>query len=580
MSIKEVPVQRPQRWDAPFSADMTDNDVERLLTLAPFCAMNAEAFSSKLSLRGILKYDCRINRYKAGDIVIRQGDYGSSAFLILRGDAIVTLNPLPADFADKPRKTRRSLLNSVSRLWRRNHVAEMRELPGEQPLPPIARGEGAKMRLFLQDIPGTIDISQTFRLQTGQLFGELAALTRTPRSATVIADGPGEMLELRWQGLRDLMKRDNALRNHVDSLYRRNSLRGHLQQTPFLAELDERWLQEVANETLFETYGDFEWNRQFQSLSQRDIADRIQSEPVIAMEGGLADSLLLIRNGFARLSRQHGDGHQTIAYLGKGQVFGMRELTHNWRNKENRPWTLTLRAVGYVDILRIPRLPIEQFVLPNVPESSLPASFAPLATNATKHDLLAENDRRANRREAQLETGLLEFLVDGRFINGTSAMVIDLDRCTRCDDCVRACAATHDNNPRFLREGPRYENWMIAGACMHCLDPVCMIGCPTGAIGRNESSGNVLINDNTCIGCGTCAASCPYSNIKMVDIRCSSGKPIVDAKRGETLQKATKCDFCEGLSGGPACQRACPHDALVRVDLTHPLPLFQIIQTR
>ena len=33
------------------------------------------------------------------------------------------------------------------------------------------------------------------------------------------------------------------------------------------------------------------------------------------------------------------------------------------------------------------------------------------------------------------------------------------------------------------------------------------------------------------------------------------------------LQKATKCDLCTDQLGGPACQRACPHDALVRMDL-------------
>ena len=42
-------------------------------------------------------------------------------------------------------------------------------------------------------------------------------------------------------------------------------------------------------------------------------------------------------------------------------------------------------------------------------------------------------------------------------------------------------------------------------SCMHCADPVCMIGCPTGAIGRDAGSGNILINDETCIGCSTCA---------------------------------------------------------------------------
>ena len=46
---------------------------------------------------------------------------------------------------------------------------------------------------------------------------------------------------------------------------------------------------------------------------------------------------------------------------------------------------------------------------------------------------------------------MLEFLVENRLINGTAMMIIDTDRCTRCDDCVRACASGHDNNPRFMR---------------------------------------------------------------------------------------------------------------------------------
>ena len=168
-----------------------------------------------------------------------------------------------------------------------------------------------------------------------------------------------------------------------------------------------------------------------------------------------------------------------------------------------------------------------------------------------------------------MNRGLLEFLVEERFTNGKQAMMIDLDRCTRCDDCVQACASTHNNNPRFVRQGKIHDKWMIANACMHCSDPVCMIGCPTGAIGRDAESGNVTINDMTCIGCSTCANSCPYDNIKMVQINDRSGLPIVDANTGENIVKATKCDLCVDQRGGPACQRACPHDALVRIDLTN-----------
>jgi Fe-S-cluster-containing dehydrogenase component len=166
-----------------------------------------------------------------------------------------------------------------------------------------------------------------------------------------------------------------------------------------------------------------------------------------------------------------------------------------------------------------------------------------------------------------IDQGLLEFLVDRRLINGRQAMVIDLDRCTRCDDCVRACAATHDNNPRFVRQGPRHGSFMAAHACMHCVDPVCMIGCPTGAIGRDPATGVVRINDQTCIGCSVCAQSCPYENIQMVEIRDRRGAVVLDAATRQPIAKATKCDLCVGLAGGPACQRACPHDALVRIDL-------------
>jgi Fe-S-cluster-containing hydrogenase component 2 len=52
----------------------------------------------------------------------------------------------------------------------------------------------------------------------------------------------------------------------------------------------------------------------------------------------------------------------------------------------------------------------------------------------------------------------------------------------------------------------------------------------------------------------------------MVETRDSSGSVIVDDKQTPIL-KATKCDLCAGQLGGPACQRACPHDALIRVDI-------------
>jgi len=93
-----------------------------------------------------------------------------------------------------------------------------------------------------------------------------------------------------------------------------------------------------------------------------------------------------------------------------------------------------------------------------------------------------------------------------------------------------------------------------------------MIGCPTGAIHRSEEHGEILINDSTCIGCATCSESCPYDNIRMVEIRDTGGRVLLDGD-SNPIAKATKCDLCLEQPSGPACVMACAHDALRRVDL-------------
>jgi len=119
---------------------------------------------------------------------------------------------------------------------------------------------------------------------------------------------------------------------------------------------------------------------------------------------------------------------------------------------------------------------------------------------------------------------------------------------------------------------------MIANACMHCVDPVCMIGCPTGAIHRASLGGEVAINDPTCIGCGTCATNCPYENIRMVEIRDRTGALVRDADTRAPIAKATKCDLCVDQSVSPSCQNACPHDALRRVDMRQTRKLLELLE--
>ena len=102
-------------------------------------------------------------------------------------------------------------------------------------------------------------------------------------------------------------------------------------------------------------------------------------------------------------------------------------------------------------------------------------------------------------------------------IQGQKLMLIDLDRCTRCDECVNACVRTHDDgNTRLFLDGPRFGNYLVPTSCRSCLDPVCLIGCPVGSIHRGDN--REIIIEDWCIGCSACADACPYGSIQMHDL--------------------------------------------------------------
>ncbi len=558
-------ISKPSRWDVPFG-NMTDEDVDRLLSISPFSQIDEDAFPPSLPLRGILKNDTRILRYQDGDIVVREGDYGNSAFFILSGTATVVLNSLPKTWLGHKPPERKSFFSALAQLWSNPKGPEVRNPLKYKKQKEVAHREqeeesGDAVRVYLQDIPHILSNYNHVSMDTGQFFGELAALSRTPRSATVFAQGNAEMLEIRWQGLRDIRQRATQIKEHIDRIYRERGLLSELRENPIFQHLDKEKLQQVADQTSFETFGQFDWFGSYKKLVTKSAAERLKDEPMIAEEGNYTNGLVVIRNGFTRVSQAFGSGHRTSSYLGRGQTYGLEEIVYNWKNSSQIPLRYSLRAVGYVDVLIIPTAVMENLVFPNMPQEQLALLTQPIESQSRRAVSLSQMKQ---SREA-IGSDFLEFLVEHRYINGTAAMLIDQDRCVRCDDCVRACAAAHDNNPRFLRHGRTYGNYMVANACMHCVDPVCMIGCPTGAIHR-EPKGQVVINDNTCIGCATCANSCPYNNIRMVQIQSEDQEWILDHEERPVI-KATKCDLCIDQLGGPACQRACPHDALKRIDL-------------
>ena len=74
-----------------------------------------------------------------------------------------------------------------------------------------------------------------------------------------------------------------------------------------------------------------------------------------------------------------------------------------------------------------------------------------------------------------------------------------------------------------------------------------MIGCPAGAISRNEELNTVEVNYDLCIGCRTCVSVCPFGAMSY---------NIQD-------RKVIKCDLC---GGDPQCVRFCDVKAVEYAD--------------
>ncbi len=171
------------------------------------------------------------------------------------------------------------------------------------------------------------------------------------------------------------------------------------------------------------------------------------------------------------------------------------------------------------------------------------------------------------------------------------AMVIDLRKCDGCVDqgvppqCTQYCVWGHfiPENQQWMEvyrhnelEGiPEASGHFMPVPCQQCENAPCVNVCPVGATFATPN-GEVLIDQDRCIGCRFCMAACPYDRRffnweepeQLPQIQNSEYNIFhqTPAKKGTVM----KCNFCPertAAGGVPLCVEACPHAGIYFGDL-------------
>ena len=374
-----------------------------------------------------------------------------------------------------------------------------------------------------------------FTLKAGQFFGEMSLLSGRPRKANAVASSDCILIETPRRIMIKLMNSNDEVADGINRIF-------------IMRALQAAFNPKLSNKEMIQISGDVEMVE-------------FKANQNLFEEGEKGEELYLIRSGTVSLAK----GEAVTVQLQSGELVGQLALMGN----PNR--THTAKAAVRVEAIKV-----------KLPE------FLKLVRSNTDQIKLLQNDlstlmKESNSMGSVVEaTNTVKFLLEEGLGEATNALVIDENLCVSCDNCETACAETHNGISRLDREtGASFAGLHVPISCRHCEQPHCMKDCPADAIHRAES-GEVFI-DNTCIGCGNCETNCPYDVIKMsydmpkkpglfawmfMGVGHGPGEPEnakITKQAKEKGKKAVKCDACMDLKGGPACVRACPTGAAIRI---------------
>ena len=372
----------------------------------------------------------------------------------------------------------------------------------------------------------------------GNFFGEMSLLSGRPRTERAVA-GPGCVLvETPRRTMVKLMNSNEEVRRSIDEMFMIRELQRCFAPSATVTEL--------------------------QGFVARVAVRECKAGDIVFSEGEAGDSLFIVRSGGITLTRKADSRALTVAEVGAGGLIGELAvmgdpLRHETARANRASELLEVRRGEFLELVRRPGAPLE----------SLRQGVSRRFTDMAKMQI---------RPQA---ASMMGFLMGAGLGEATDVLVIDESLCVGCDNCEKACAETHGGISRLDRKaGSTFAHVHIPVACRHCEQPHCMKDCPPNAI-RRSPSGEVYIDDS-CIGCRACEKNCPYDAIQMVHQPPTKPnlltwlRAIVGPTRAEgpnraagdvqaDRAKAIKCDACIDVEHGPACVKACPTGAAIRI---------------
>jgi Fe-S-cluster-containing hydrogenase component 2/CRP-like cAMP-binding protein len=472
------------------------------------------------------------------EVLVREGEYGTHAVVLEQGTLKVVVEALQERFQKGRAKGAagllgRSILSALSLVQNRPNKPEGNDLESSVPyrlMPRTIKAREGELHL--------------------ELIGESACLNNYAHEATVSAIGTAVVLEIQ-RNLVLHMLRNPRRREKIVEDYRTGIADSYELLYPLLLRLGLSPGKELRGA---ESLSLDESQQTAHQLAQEFDFVQVDPEQPIFTQNDPADHCYLVRVGFVRVAQGSGKQEAVLDYFGPGGVIGALELVEKLKGRPTRH-RHTCTALDHVELVKIPGDAFLELIKSN---TKIRTALEEAAKDLTKH-LDKQQKQGSGPLEAYLEQGLYQ---------ARSLLVLDLERCTRCDECTRACADTHQGVTRLIREGLRFDKYLVATACRSCLDPRCLVGCPVDAIHRNGLTREIKI-ESYCVGCELCAKNCPYGNIHMAE----RSPPIA------TLSKttATTCDLCHNQNpySGPSCVYACPHDAAHRMNGGELLKLVQ-----